>query len=87
MKCPHCGKMIEKEKENWSKILGKSLNKYVAGCKAKFMNRHSILMHIAGQHDLTPEQYRRLEIGINARYGEICSEMSEYIKVKNEAKQ
>ena len=83
MRCPHCNRTFVPEKESWINILGMSLNKYIAGCKAKFMDRHGILMHIAGQHDLSPEQLRRLEIGINARYGESKVQVNEYLRTRN----
>ena len=82
MQCPHCHKNFKIEKTNWSDYFGKSLNKKVAELKAKGLTKDQIFNTLNISSNLNQEERKNLAIGVSSRYGEICSEMNEYIKVK-----
>lgn len=68
---------------NWVRVFGVSLSKYVARCKAQGLNPVQTLdKAITENAGLSDEAKKRLRIGVCARFGEINSEMKEYIKVK-----
>jgi citrate lyase beta subunit len=68
---------------NWTRVFGMSLSKYVARCKAEGLSALQTLdKAITENAGLSDEARKRLKIGICARFGEINSEMAEYIKVK-----
>lgn len=77
---------IEKNRQariNWKRVFGMSLSKYVARCKAQGLSPLQTLdKAITENAGLSDEAKKRLKIGICARFGEINSEMEEYIKVK-----
>ena len=71
---------------NWKRILGKSMNKYVAEQVAKGQTKEQIIGQIyqrvvdAGFDMLDKRIYEKIRIGVSARIGEMKAEKTAYKK-------
>ena len=66
-------KEIKRSKQvriNWKNILGMTLTKYIALCKANGLSQELIYKEIMLIYDLSQEEARKLKIGIGARFAE-----------------